>query len=118
MHYQGVTFEGTTKMILTVEQKVGLNVSILTAAGNPATIDGDVIWESSNNDVARVEVDPENSQIATVFSGIPGVAQISARCDADLDEDEVREIFGNLDVTVIGAEATVIQIIAGEPELK
>lgn len=116
--HKGCTFEDITTMILTTEQKVRVEIDARTAAGNPATFDGDPIWESSNDEVAHVEVDPTDSRVAWVISGAVGTTQISVRCDADLDDNEVREIVGNLDVTVMNAEAQIVQIVAGEPELK
>lgn len=114
---EGVLHEGITAMILNTEQKVRVELEARTAAGNPAAVDGDPLWESSNEAVASVEVDPDNAMVAWVRSEAPGVAQISVRVDADLGED-VREVIGNLDVTVIESEAAIIQIVAGEPELK
>ena len=115
--YKGATFEGTKTMILNNEQKVRVELDVRTAAGNPAPIDGDPLWESSDDAVAHVEVDADNPNAAWVTSVAPGTAQISVRVDADMGEN-VREIIGNLDITVIESEAAIIQIVAGEPELK
>lgn len=105
-------------MLLTTEQRVKITLAVLTAAGNPAVIDGNPVWASSDSAVARVESDANDPMSAYVYAGDQGIAQITAVCDADLDNDETREITGFLDVTVVPAEAATVQLVAGTPELQ
>jgi hypothetical protein len=100
---------------ITNEQQVSATVAPKTAAGRPATIDGAVAWSSSDPAVATVEsTGPLTGLVKAVA---PGVAQIFAVFDADLDVGEVREITLTGAIEVVAAEAQTAEILFGEPEL-
>jgi len=99
---------------ITNEQRVLVTVAPKTAAGNPASIDGAVIFRSSDADVAAVE--PVDDTSALVIAGIPGVAQITATFDADLGEG-VRNVTASGALEVVAAEAVTGESVFGEPEL-
>lgn len=104
-------------LVLTDEQKVELVLAPKTAAGNPASLDGAPTWSVSDESVLELTVS-EDGLSATVAAKGLGSAQVSVVADADLDEGEVREISGVLDLVVVAAEAATLGISAGTPVLK
>ncbi len=99
---------------ITTEQRVSVRVLPLTAAGNPAQIDGEVLFTSSDEAVATVERIDATSAFVTA-AGL-GAAQIVATFDADLG-DGVRAITSTGAIEVVGAEAETAEIVFGVPEL-
>ena len=103
-------------MILTDEQEVELSVAPVTAAGNPATVDGAVTWVSSDESIATVaSTGPTTALVRN--TGALGTAQIAATADADLGAG-VRSIMATLDIQVVAAEAVSVGISAGAPRIK
>jgi Bacterial Ig-like domain (group 2) len=100
---------------ITNEQQVSVTVVPKTAAGRPAAIDGDVTFTSSDDTVATVESTGPTTGLVKAVA--PGVAQIVAKFDADLDEGEVRELEFTGAIEVVAAEAETAEIVFGEPEL-
>jgi hypothetical protein len=111
-----ITAKGDIMYTLPVDHRVLMQVAYTDAKGNPATIDGDVTWESSDASIIAVDVDPTDSTIcAAVPVGTIGQAQITATCDADLG-DGVRELITLCDIEVVGGEAVTGSIQPlGEP---
>jgi hypothetical protein len=108
--------KGVKSMIITNEQFVDAIFEAKTLSGNPARLDGAPVVSSSDPAVASVELVNENT-IRITAVGL-GQCIISVKADADLDEGEVREIEGILDITVVEAEASAMTLTAGEPEQK
>ena len=102
--------------VLTNEQFFTVTVEPKTAAGNPAPIDGDVTFESSDPAVVSIVVTGPNS--AELHSGILGVSQITATFDADLDFGEVRTVTAVEAISVVAAEAETATLVFGPPQLK
>ena len=102
---------------LPVDHSVLMQVSYTDARGNPATIDGDVTWESSDTSIISVTVDQADSTICRATPvGTVGQAQVTATCDADLGEG-TRELVTLCDIEVVGGEAVAGSIQpVGEPE--
>ena len=99
---------------LTNEQQVAITVAPKTATGKDAVIDGDVVFSSSDEAVATVtSTGPLSAMVVAVA---PGVCQILAVFDADLDVGEVPEITATGAVEVVGAEAETAEIVFGTPE--
>lgn len=99
---------GGNKMayVLPADKQVHVQVSYVDASGNPATIDGDVTWDSSNETLVEVIVDSSDSTKAIVRAkGEVGQAQVTALADADLDDEGTREIATTMDVTLMAGEA-------------
>jgi hypothetical protein len=87
--------------------QVQVRIDYVDADNNPATVDGDVTWSSSDSNIATVTVDPSDSQLATVAAatgGTIGQVQITATADADLGEG-TREIITTMDVEIVAGEA-------------
>jgi len=96
---------------LPTDKMVQLQISYVDSKGNPATVDGAVVWDSSDEDIAHLDpVVPtpqgaaENGVVMLVPGSKIGNCQISAKADADLG-DGVRELVTMMDVTVVGGEA-------------
>lgn len=112
-----ITMEGTQMAYtLPADKQVQVQVRYVDANGNPATVDGDVEWESSDDSIATVTVDPGDSSIAMVVPGADiGQVQIIATADADLGAG-VRELITTMDVSIVGGEAVAGTITpVGEP---
>jgi len=105
-------------MAYTLMVDYGLNVTVAYTDkyGNPAQVDGDVVWASSDDNIATVEADGTNSLNATVKAQTKtGQAQITATADADLGEG-VRNLVTLMDVTVVAGEAVAGTISpSGDP---
>jgi hypothetical protein len=90
---------------LASDTQILVRVSYVDGSGNPATVDGDVVWESSDDTIAMVIPNTEDSFETTVRPGTKlGQVQISATADADLGEG-VRELVTLMDVTIVAGEA-------------
>jgi Big-like domain-containing protein len=104
--------------ILAVATQAHVQVSYIDAGGNPAEVDGEVSWSSSDDTIATVTVDSADSAKALVRAvGAIGQVQISATADADLGEG-TREIITPMDVEVVAGEAvagTITPVGGAEP---
>jgi hypothetical protein len=113
----GITVKGMAPMAykLPNDKEVAVNIAYVDAKGNPATVDGDVQWASSDDNICTVTAKPENQAMnALVVPGANlGNAQISATADADLGEG-IREIITLFDLTVVGGEAVAGTITPAE----
>jgi hypothetical protein len=112
------TAEGPMAVTLPVGNMINVQVEYTDTAGNPATVDGDVSWASSNDTIATVAADGTDSTKCKVSAtGLVGDAQITATADADLGSG-TRELVTFLDVHVIAGEAvagTINVVGAVEP---
>lgn len=104
-------------LILTDEQKAALAIQPVTAAGNPARVDGTPEWSSSDEAIVTIVPSFDGLSAEAVTVGPVGVAQVSVKVDADLGNG-IRTLTATLDVEVIAAEAVTVGITAGTPELK
>jgi len=90
---------------LAVGMQVHVKVTYVDAAGNPAVIDGEVAWSSSDDTIAAVFVSSTDSSEAVIRPvGPVGQVQITATADADLGAG-VRNIITPMDVTIVAGEA-------------
>lgn len=103
--------------LLTDVQKLPLAVSFVTAAGNPAVVDGKPVWASSAPELVTVEPSVDGLSAVVTSVGPLGFSQISVRADAKLGED-IEEIIGVLDIEVVPSQAANVVITAGVPEPK
>jgi hypothetical protein len=113
----GITVKGTAPMAYTLpnDKEVALNIAYVDAKGNPAMVDGDVEWSSSDDTICTVTAKPGNQAMNAMV--VPadkiGNAQISAKADADMGEG-VKEIITLFDLTVVGGEAVAGTITPAE----
>jgi len=90
---------------LPVDNGIKVKVSYVDNHGNPAVVDGDVTWASSDEQIARVAADTADSMSAIVEAQSKvGQCQITATADADLGAG-VRELVTLMDLTVVAGEA-------------
>ena len=104
-------------LVLTDSQFVTLNVTPVTKAGNPATIDGALKWSVSDESVLTLEVSEDGLSCKAATTGKLGDAQINVVADADMGEGVV-ETTGVLEVSVKAGAAASVAITAGTPEEK
>jgi hypothetical protein len=101
---------------ITNEQKVELVLAPVTAAGNPATVDGVPTWEVVSGD-ATLEV-AENGLSCFLVSGEANVnSVITVTADADLGEG-VSAITDTIDLAVVAASASSLGLTANAPVIK
>ena len=101
--------------LLPNDHAVQLKVSYYDAKGNPAKVDGDVAWASSDETIARITVGEDTMTCMVYPVDQLGTAQISATADADLGEG-VTEIIttGNIEVVAGQAVSGTIEPV-GDP---
>lgn len=100
--------------ILPTDNTVPLQIAYKDRKGNAATVDGDVVWSSSDDTICKAVVNPNDSTKAALMPGANlGNAQISATADADLGEG-VQQIITPFDVTVVAGSAVAGTITPGE----
>lgn len=99
------------------DKVIGIKVSYVDSKGNPASIDGDVTWDTSDPATATIETDVgDSAQAKVVPSGAIGQVQVTATVDADLGEG-VRELITTMDVEIVAGEAVAGTISpVGEPQ--
>jgi len=99
------------------DKLINVKVSYVDASGNPATVDGDVVWDVSDENVVSVQVDPvDSTQARIVPSGQVGQVQVTVTADADLGEG-TREIITTSDIEIVAGEAVAGTISpVGEPQ--
>lgn len=105
-------------MLITItnEQKVLVTLNPVTAAGNPATVDGAPVWQVASGD-ATLEVQ-EGGMSAYLISGAADVtSKVMVSADADLGEG-VASLEDSIDLVVIPATASTLGLVSGTPELK
>jgi hypothetical protein len=103
-------------LTLTATQQCDLTLEVTDSKGNPATVDGVPVWSSADETRVSVEAAADGMSATIVAEG-PATTQpvqISVTTDADLGEG-IKPLVGLLDVTIVGAEATVIAITPGTP---
>jgi len=102
---------------LPVDKMITVQVAYVDAQGNPATVDGDVTWASSNAQVAIAEVSGDDSTICAITPvGATGTSQITATADADLGTG-TRELITILDLSCVAGEAVAGTInVVGDPQ--
>lgn len=100
---------------ITNEQKVLIGLNPVTAAGNPAVLDGIPSWAVTEGD-ATIEAAADGMS-CYLISGTVGNSKITVTADADLGEG-VRTLSDTIDLAVVSAEASTLGLIAGTPEPK
>jgi hypothetical protein len=106
------THTGATHMAYTLpaDKMVKLQIAYVDGAGNPAVVDGAVVWDTSDDTIAHIDpmtptpVGAVENGVVMLVPGKVGNCQITARADADLGAG-VRELITLMDVTVVGGEA-------------
>jgi hypothetical protein len=101
-------------LVMTTTQECPLEVAFKDAHGNPAPVEN-IIWGSSDENIIKVNANDAEPQKAIVLAvGTVGTGQVNVKADARTGEG-VNLIVGLLDVEILPAEATVVEISAGTP---
>ena len=95
----------------TSEQKVLISLNPVTAAGNPATVDGAPVWTVTEGD-CTLEVAADGLSCYLISGAANVVNYITVSADADLDGSEVREISEAIVYAVLAPEATALGLNA------
>ena len=101
-------------LVLTDIQQVGIAIAPKSAAGNPASIDGSPVWNSSDETVVTVVVAADGMSADVITTGKLGTVQVNVSADADMGGG-VKSIAGTLDIEVKASEAVILEINAGTP---
>jgi hypothetical protein len=113
-----ITAEGDVMYTLAADHLVTMQVSYVDAAGNPAKVDGAVVWASSDETIITLDVDLGDSSICRATPvGPVGQAQVTATADADLGSG-VKNLITVADIQIVGGEAvagTIQPIGEAEP---
>jgi hypothetical protein len=100
-----LTAKGHVMYTLPVDKMVKMQVSYVDAEGNPAAVDGDVEWTSSDESICTVTPETGDSTIVAVVPlGPVGQVQITATADADLGSG-TRELITVADISIVAGEA-------------
>lgn len=112
-----ITATGDVMYTLPLDKLVNMKVAYVDAGGNPATVDGAVSWQSSDDNIVTVTVDSGDSTICRVIPvGSTGQVQVTATADADLGTG-VRQLITVCDIAVVAGEAVAGTIEpVGEPQ--
>jgi len=99
------------------DKMIAVQVAYVDSKGNPAQVDGDVSWNTSDPNLATVDTNAGDSTQATVTpGGTVGQVQVTCMADADLGSG-VREIITTMDVDIVAGEAVAGTITpVGEPQ--
>jgi hypothetical protein len=105
-------------MLITItnEQKVEVTLEPLTAAGNPAVLDGAPVWEVVSGD-ATLEVSEDGLSAFLVSGAANVISVISVTADADLG-DGVVSLSDSIELAVVNATASTLGLVVAEPVLK
>lgn len=101
---------------ITNEQKVKVTLAPVTSAGKPAQLDGTPTWEKSSGD-STMEVAADGLSASLISSDTPGESMFVVSADADLGAG-VENITDSIKLTVEGAKAINLGLVAGAPENK
>lgn len=103
-----------SSVTMTSEEKALVTVQPLTAAGNPAPVDGNATWTVT---AGTCTVAPEGQLTAYILSGEPGESTVTVHVDADLGAGVV-PVVDTIAVTVTSATAEALQVTIDAPVLK
>jgi hypothetical protein len=101
---------------ISTEQQVRLHVAFLTAAGNPAPVDGTPTWSSSAPSVVDLVVDSDGLGALAISKAV-GTTLITVQADADTGSG-TNLITGTLGLEVTPAAAEVVDVTADTPTFK
>src|SRR5262249_8094582 len=100
---------------ISTEQKVLVTVQPMTAAGNPAPVDGAAAFSVTSGTCTIQNVDALSAYV--VSGSAPGDSQVSMSVDADLGAGVV-PVTDTLTVHVTSATAESLTVTVGAPILK
>lgn len=100
---------------MTTEEKRLVQVQPMTAAGNPASVDGEAAFSVTSGTCTIAEVDALSAYV--VSGSEPGDSTVTMTVDADLGAGVV-PVMDTMVVHVTSATAASLTVTVGAPELK
>jgi len=114
-NFETTLIGGHMAYTLPVGMAVDVMVAYSDARGNPAAVDGPVVWDSSSTDVVTAVASNDDPSVCRVSAVNLGSAQVNATADADLGAG-VKTLVTTMTVTVVAGEAVAGTISpVGEP---
>lgn len=101
-------------MNLKLSQKLPLAVEFLDKFNNPAPVDGVPSWSVTDPSLAQIVPAADGLSAELIPIGPLGSFKVQCSADADLGEG-LKPILGELDIDLLPAEASVVNIKAGTP---
>jgi hypothetical protein len=101
---------GGKHMFIQVGKARKFAIKPVDAAGNEAKIDGAPEWAVSNPDLAQIEIAEDGlSAMVTAMGAVGEKVLLQVKADGDMSEN-VRDIFGELELELIAGDAVEVQI--------
>lgn len=91
--------------------------SIKDKYGNPAAVQGDWTWSSSDESIVTVDGPSPGTDVTITTAGPDGVATVSGVADADLGEGVV-SITAIVSVNVVSGMASTVEVSLDTPQDK
>jgi len=95
-------------------QQVQLTIQPVDAKGHPAKLDGAPSWLTDNSDAVSLDVSADGLSCTVKAVGVPGVANVQVKGDADLGTG-VTPLVGTIPFTIVQAPAVSIVINNADP---
>lgn len=107
---------GMLELSITNEQKIPVTLAPKTATGKPASVDGPPSWSVISGSSTVVPA-ADGLSAELISSDDPGDTEILVKADADLGSG-VEEVSDIIRLTVVGARAANLGLVAGEAVAK
>lgn len=106
----------TMDITINNEQQVVVELHPVTPGGHPAPLDGAPTWTKISGD-SEITVSEDGMSATLVSSDNPGDSEFLVKADADLGSGVV-EVSDMIRLSVAGAQAASLGLVAGEPTPK
>lgn len=105
--------EEMTDMILQLSENAQLTVTgVKDASGNPASLDGELVWDiSGDTGIGELQVAADKQSALFVRNGGVGKVVVQVKGDADLSAG-VKDLIAQVELDCVGGEAVVIELNA------
>ena len=108
--YQNILgeYKRRQKVFMKADQALDLKVAFKDKLGNDAKVDGLPVWALTDPALGALTV-AEDGLSAVFTAAAVGTLKVQCSADADLT-DGTRTILGELEVTILGLEAEVVEL--------
>lgn len=104
-----------TTLQLTDVQEVVLSIGPKDSQGNAAPLSGTPTWASSDDTVLTVAAATDGMSATAVTTGKLGTATVTVTAQGDLTGAGADTVTDTVTVTVVGSEASSLNVAAGTP---
>jgi hypothetical protein len=112
---KGETKHMATNLQLTDVQEVDLSIGPKDREGNPAQLDGVPTWVSSDPSIVTVTAAADGLSAVAATVGPLGTATVTVTGQGDLTGGGSDEVTDTVTVTVVGSQASSLNVTAGTP---